>query len=119
MSLCMLLSTASLRATGSRLRANKDPKIGDARSARVRFLLNVIGLSRTKLAKKHGIPVASLCVWSQINHRRSTLTYKAAKRLVEVARKEEVVCDVLWLLKGQGPPPTITSRYFYKPEIGD
>ncbi len=69
---------------------------------RVLYLRQAIGLSRSDLFKRYGIPRGTIQNWES---NRYPLSEKGAKRLCLAANAEGVTSSINWLRFGEGDPP--------------
>jgi DNA-binding transcriptional regulator YiaG len=88
--------------------SEQDKVQGKARADRIRYLRNLLDVSREKFAKKHGISLGTLQSWEDVRY--GGLTDKGAAQLLEAFQAEGIVnCTIEWLMYGKGEKPTKKS----------
>lgn len=86
-----------------------DPSETDTKGKRIIFLRKMIGWTATLLSEKSRIGYSTLKQW-ETEYR--DISDKGALTIIEVIRKEGIICNLQWLLHGVGNPPVYQSEVF-------
>jgi HTH-type transcriptional regulator, cell division transcriptional repressor len=83
------------------------------RGRRARIIRSMMGFSIKAFAKEIAVSDRTVKSWEQGN--AGGLTEKGANKILEVAKKNGLECELTWLMHGIGAQPSSTNPIFNKP----
>lgn len=88
--------------------AENDKKMYRDRALRVRTIRGMLRMTVAEFANLLNYATPTITQWEK--NPLNGLSEKGARNIIEVLKGTEVVCDLNWLLHGQGIPPFIRSE---------
>jgi transcriptional regulator with XRE-family HTH domain len=85
------------------------------RGKRVRVIRSMLDFSIKELAKKIGFSDRTVKSWEQGD--AGGLTEKGANKIIAVAEKNDLRCELTWLMHGVGAQPSSSNPIFNKPMV--